>query len=100
MSHGVRLHRVAQRELDEATEYYDSEGPGLGFAFLDEVERALRQISAFPESSPVALGPVRRKVISAFPCSVTYSLIDEVIVVLAFAHYSRQPFYWRGREPG
>jgi len=23
MSHGVRLHRVAQRELDEATEYYD-----------------------------------------------------------------------------
>jgi len=53
---------------------------------------------AFPESSPVALGPVRRKVISAFPYSVTYSLIDEVIVVLAFAHHSRQPLYWRGRE--
>ena len=98
MSHGVRLHRVAQRELDEATEYYDSEGPGRGSAFLDEVERALRQTSAFPESPLVALGPVRRKVISAFPYSVTYSLIDEVIVVLAFAHDRRQPFYWRGRE--
>jgi hypothetical protein len=29
---------------------------------------------------------------------VTYWLIDEVIVVLAFAHDRRQPFYWRGRE--
>ena len=56
MSRGVRLHRVAQRELDEATEYYDSEGPGLGFAFLDEVERALRQIRASRPSPSLRRG--------------------------------------------
>jgi len=98
MSHRARLHPAAQRELDEAAEFYDFEGPGLGTAFLDEIERAVRQIGEFPESSSIVLAPVRKKVISAFPYSVMYSVIDDVVIVLAFAHHRRRPFYWRGRE--
>jgi hypothetical protein len=52
MSRQVRFHPAARRELDEAAEFYDSEGLGLGAAFLDEAERALKQIQDFSESSP------------------------------------------------
>jgi plasmid stabilization system protein ParE len=98
MSHSLRLHPAAQRELDEAAAYYDAEGPGLGAAFIDEVEHALRQIRTFPEAALPARGPVRRKVLSAFPYSVAHSVIDGVVIVLALAHHRRRPFYWRDRQ--
>lgn len=55
----------ALRELAEAAASYDGEECGLGAAFIDEVERASQQILRFPEVCPLALGPVRTKLISA-----------------------------------
>jgi toxin ParE1/3/4 len=99
MSRSLRLHPAAQRELVEAAAYYDAESPGLGDAFLAQVEHALRQIVAFPESSPLSRGPVRVRVLPAFPYSVHYSLLgDDAVLVLALAHHSRRPFYWRRRQ--
>jgi toxin ParE1/3/4 len=100
MSRRPEPHPAALQELLEATAFYDAEGLGLGDAFLDEVERGLRQITAFPESSPVLADPVRTKVLAAFPNSIMYSLVDGQAVVLAFAHRARRPFYRRdGRWP-
>ena len=97
MTRPIRLDPAAKREIDEAAEFYDSEDPGLGGAFLDAVERAFKQIQAFPDSSPISLAPVRTKALSAFPFSVIYWVNDDVIIVLAVAHHRRQPGYWRGR---
>ncbi len=55
----------ALRELAEAAASYDGEECGLGSAFIGEVERASQQILRFPEVCPLALGPVRTKLISA-----------------------------------
>ena len=38
------FHRLAEYELNEAAQYYDLEDPGLGAAFLDEVDRCLQSI--------------------------------------------------------
>jgi hypothetical protein len=40
------FHRLAERELNEAAQYYDAEEPGLGSSFLQEVERCLQSIQA------------------------------------------------------
>jgi len=98
MSRSLRLHPAAQRELDEATAYYDAESPGLGGAFLDEFDHALQQIRSFPEAAPVGLGSVRVRVLVAFPYSLHYALLGDAILVLALAHHSRRPFYWRERQ--
>jgi len=94
----IRFDPAAQRELSEAAEFYDAEDPGLVDAFLDAVERAFKQIQAFPESSLVSLDSLRMKILSAFPFSVIYWVTDDAIVVLAVAHHRRRPGYWRGRE--
>ena len=36
------FHRLAEYELNEAAQYYDLEDPGLGAAFLEEVDRCLQ----------------------------------------------------------
>ncbi len=38
------FHRLADRELNEAAQYYHLENPGLGSSFLKEVDRCLQSI--------------------------------------------------------
>ena len=40
----IRFLDIAQRELDEAVEYYNAESPGLGDQFLLEVLSTLERI--------------------------------------------------------
>lgn len=40
----LEVHRLANRELNEAAQYYDLEKPGLGSSFLREVDRCVRAI--------------------------------------------------------
>jgi len=93
----VRFHPAAQRELDEAADFYDLESTGLGSEFIDDVERAVVQVRDHPAAAPIALEPVRKQVVAKFPYSVVYSVIDDTVVVLAVAHHRRRPFYWRHR---
>jgi plasmid stabilization system protein ParE len=66
-------------------------------AFEQEVRAALRQVSNFPESgSPHALG-TRRLVLRAFSYSIVYRIEPDVVTVVAVAHTSRRPGYWRSR---
>lgn len=97
MNRRTRLHPAAQQELEEAAAYYNLEGPGLGLAFLDDFERAGQQIRQLPESSPIARGPARRKLMARFPYAVIYSVVHDDVYVLAVAHGRRRPFYWQDR---
>lgn len=55
----VSFHRLAQREVDEAIQFYDSESPGLGAAFLTEVQRCTQAIQKYPEAGQPIIGAIR-----------------------------------------
>ncbi len=91
------LHPLAEEELFEAMDWYESRVDGLGAQFLIRVNEALDLIAMFPRSCPAILGPVRRKVMNQFPYSIIYSLPPDEIFVLAIAHQKRRPEYWKDR---
>jgi plasmid stabilization system protein ParE len=94
----VEFHEAAELELNEAADFYDLRDPGLGGAFLDEVERSLDQIVRHPVAAPRAQGVVRKRILGRFPYSILYSIHEDQIRILAIAHQKRRPFYWRGRK--
>lgn len=98
MNAAVTFHEDARAEFDEAANFYNMEGAGLGVAFVHEVERAVARVCECPASRPVLRGRVRTMRVHRFPCAVLYCAIDERIRVLAVAHDRRRPFYWSGRE--
>ena len=98
MSATVSFHRLAERELTEAAQYYDSERPGLGAAFLNEIQRCIRSILDSPEAAPIVAGSVRRRLARRFPYAVLYSVKPAEIRILAIMHLKRRPMYWVGRE--
>ncbi|WP_199797587.1 type II toxin-antitoxin system RelE/ParE family toxin [Pseudazoarcus pumilus] len=98
----LRIIEAAASEAEEAVTWYEQECPGLGLRFAAALDDALRRI----ELDAVPLSPVpgkagtrgvRRMVLQHFPYDVVvFDRVDARIVV-AFAHHSRRPGYWRSR---
>ena len=86
-------------ELERAFDRYVDRSPRIAEAFLDEVERALDQLRAFPDSAPVLLRPVRRKVLLKYPFSILYYLKNEHVIVVSVMHHKQPPGYWKTRVP-
>jgi toxin ParE1/3/4 len=92
------FHPLAERELNEAAQYYDRESAGLGAAFLNEVERACDAIREFPKAAPIAAGTVRRRLLRRFPYALLYSLHGGDARLLAVMNLKRRPGYWIERD--
>jgi len=67
MTARVTFHRLAERERNEAAQYYDAECPGLGAAFLNEIQHCIQRILDYPEAAAVVAGSVRRRLTRRFP---------------------------------
>lgn len=94
----LRFLILAQQELDDAVAWYNEQSVGLGFDFLDEVDRAVRRTVAFPMSCPEIEHGLRRCLLSRFPYGLIYGMIeDDSIVVVAVTHLHRLPRYWTNR---
>lgn len=89
---------MAEHELNEAASFYNAQSPGLGYAFLDEIERVVNQILAHPNAAPLLNQVVRAKLVRRFPYSIMYSVQQEGIRILAIANHKRRPSFWRGRQ--
>lgn len=57
------FHVLAARELDEAVAHYELIAPGKGLELAEQIEGAISQICAFPESAPISRGTVRSVVV-------------------------------------
>jgi plasmid stabilization system protein ParE len=71
----VSFHPLAERELNDAAQYYESNGAGLGAAFLTEVQRCCDGIVEYPGAGLVMTGSVRRRLIRRFTRSCTHTTV-------------------------
>ncbi|MEW6350632.1 MAG: type II toxin-antitoxin system RelE/ParE family toxin [Thermodesulfobacteriota bacterium] len=92
------IHEAAETEINEAADFYDLRNPGLGTTFIEEVRLAIERIAEFPEAASHVRGRVRKNPMRGFPYSLVYAVRPDEIRILAVAHHSRRPFYWRGRQ--
>lgn len=91
------LHPEAEQELYEAAARYESEVPELGFRFADEIERVIQLLLEHPEMGSRLNDELRHFVLRRYPFSVVYAVVSDVVYVVAVAHGSREPGYWRPR---
>jgi len=93
----VRLHAAADAELSEFAVHIESERDGYSERFLRAFAHARDLIVAYPEIGERCGRRVRRKRIRGFRYDIIYRLAADEIFILAIAHHSRQPGYWRPR---
>ncbi|HLM69394.1 MAG TPA: hypothetical protein VK358_17775 [Longimicrobium sp.] len=93
----IRYHRLALGELFAASKRHERERPGRGIRIVTEFDRIVRRISTAPRQGSPYLFGTRRFIFRRFPYSTVYVSLDEYGHVIAVAHHSRKPGYWRRR---
>jgi toxin ParE1/3/4 len=98
----LRIHDAAAEEAAEAAAWYEQERPGLGVEFERAIDAALdlleeEIVPLTPVSGAAGSRGIKRLMLRRFPYAVIVYEHDTEILVIAFAHHSRRPGYWRDR---
>jgi hypothetical protein len=99
----VRVHQAAADEAVEAAAWYELQQPGLGREFdaaiqaaLDLLEQEIVHLAPMPGTAGTR--GAMRLVLKRFPYDIVAFDHEGETLVLAIAHHSRRPGYWRGRR--
>lgn len=93
-----QYHPEAAKELMSSIQYYEEKANGLGAEFLDEVEEAIAQALAHPESGSLLTKSDRRIFLVRFPFEIIYDVSETIITITAVKHLKRKPGYWESRK--
>lgn len=95
----VIFHRLAAQEYRRAYAWYRQRSPGAAERFREDVNKAVRRIAAQSEFLPIVNGPHRRVRVGKFPYVLIFRHESPgVQMIMAAAHTSRRPGYWRRRK--
>ncbi|MDX2091533.1 MAG: type II toxin-antitoxin system RelE/ParE family toxin [Kofleriaceae bacterium] len=96
----VRYEAAADEELIDEIVRYELRRDGLGSEFLSAVRDAVRLITENPGAWQASEHgrDVRRFVMDRFPFTIVYTELTDEILIIAIAHASREPGYWRTRQ--
>lgn len=89
-----RLVSIAELELKEAMEFYESARTGLGAEFLAEVEAAIRLIESFPLAWTPLSPRTRRCRTYRFPYGLFYQVRQDEILIVSVMDLRRDPKRW------
>ena len=96
----VKFLAPARSELTEAADYFESQEPGLGAQFTEEIRRTVERILQYPEAWAPLSKRTRRCRTNRFPYGVIYQVRGDVLLIVALMHLHRDPTTWRGRLEG
>jgi len=89
---------AAAADVEDAFLWYESQRPGLGDEYLDEIALVLRAIAEHPERFPILHRDTRRTLLHRFPYALFYRVLDEGIIIVACMHGKRNSAHWRSRR--
>lgn len=87
----------AQKDIQEAFEWHESQSSGRGEEFLKSLKYKLNQIEKKPESISADTNGVRRRSLKGFPYFIFYTIASPFILIIAVWHFSRDRFGWQNR---
>ena len=92
------FHAEAEKELNDARDYYNNCQNGLGVEFVEEVYAAIQNILSFPHAWAPLSKNTRRSLTNRFPYGVIYQITHGEIFIVAVMQLNREPGYWKDRE--
>ena len=94
----IDLHEEAAVEYDAAFDWYLSRSPDAALKFDAEFDRALVEIAQAPQRWVAGSHHTRRFLLRKFPFVLVYrERTGGNIQIVAVAHTSRRPGYWKER---
>jgi toxin ParE1/3/4 len=94
----VFFHRLAAREYRDSRDWYAARSASVAERFRIAVDRAVVRVTGEAEALPVLSGEYRWVRVRGVPYLLIFRRRSpDVIMIVALAHTSRRPGYWRRR---
>lgn len=88
---------AVELDVESAFEWYETEEPGLGREFLDQLRASYNRVLENPFAfQDLRLG-IRRALTRKFPYAIYFTVEDDTILILAVLHCARDPAEWQQR---
>jgi len=95
----VIFSRLASKEFHRARDWYAEHSLEAATRFAEAVNKAVERIVAEPDALPSLSEKYRSVRVKKFPyVLIFFKKSDSELRVVAVAHISRRPGYWRRRE--
>ena len=96
----LQVSEPAAHELAEAVRWYEERRPGWGAALFDALAHTFDLIEQYPEIGSTRAGrpAARQLAVRGYPYLVVYRIRPDDVYVVAVAHGSRRPGYWKNRR--
>lgn len=96
----VRIAQPASEEFTEAVRWYEGKRTELGGEFYEAVLHAVSVVREHPEIGVAVDGPHthRQYLVNGFPYKLMYRERTDDLYIIAIAHVSRRPGYWKQRS--
>ncbi len=89
---------IAKKDIKESFVWYNSRQKGLGKRFTKEVRNTTKLICLNPTSFSIRYDNVRTTILKTFPFMIHYIIDNDMIVVIAIFHTSRNPNILKNRK--
>lgn len=97
MTRKVIVRPEAEREIQDAFDWYEERSEGLGAEFLRAADACLASVRRSPGVYQKVHGEVHRALLRKFPYALFYLDREDAIIVLACFHVKRSPADWQRR---
>ena len=92
------FHPEALAAYEAAAHFYAARQTDLKLRFIAAMEDAIAGVCEAPDRGRIFDGgEVRRVLTRVFPYGILYTIEPEYVLIVAVAHCSREPRYWRDR---
>lgn len=91
MDFNVLISKKATREIEESITYYQEINKTLANRFYTEVIENIEVIKKNPFLFPIKFDTFRETSLKIFPFVIVYEIIDNLIIIVAVFHTSRNP---------
>ena len=98
----IRILEEAAKEAIESAAWYEQKSPGLGIEFEQAIDAAIdlledEIVPLTNMSGDAGARGAKRLTLKRFPYDIVVRVSSEETVIVAVAHQSRRPGYWRNR---
>ncbi|MBP4137491.1 type II toxin-antitoxin system RelE/ParE family toxin [Flavobacterium geliluteum] len=88
----IKILPLAENEIDDSIEFYESRSRGLGKQFMSYLQLYLKVLKTNPQLFEIKKAPGYRELtLVKFPFVIIYEIIENEVIVYSVFHSSRNP---------
>ena len=94
MIYELRISEAAENDIREAFLWYEMQKENLGIEFENHIVKTIDIVHQKPEIIQIRYNQIRVAFLKKFPYAIHFTLYNNLILIVAVFHTSRDPEKW------